>query len=195
MLYKKGQEVLRCQPFAQALKNRYLADYCDFCLQFKLECRLLQCAGCKIVHYCGPNCQKKSWRAYHKEECAYLKKLQFVPQGCVVVVLWHDESVNVNLGFSFSAWCLLAWEHLLAHLHLHKMCQLLKCNVKVQQHSQWIILKVVLLLMMMPSRSKYVFFKAALFPLLLPDKVVIGAFPSWAQQVWHELYYYFQMLL
>ena len=80
MLYKKGQEVLRCQPFAQALKNRYLADYCDFCLQFKLECRLLQCAGCKIVHYCGPNCQKKSWRAYHKEECAYLKKLQFVPR-------------------------------------------------------------------------------------------------------------------
>ena len=86
MLYKRGQEVLRCRPFAQALKNRYLSDYCDFCLQFKLECRLLQCGGCKIIHYCGPKCQKKSWRAYHREECAYLQKLHFIPQDDVRIM-------------------------------------------------------------------------------------------------------------
>ena len=36
-----------------------------------------------------------------------------------VVVLWHNEK-NVNSGLSFSAWCLLASERLLAHLHLQK---------------------------------------------------------------------------
>ena len=29
-------------------------------------------------------------------------------KGCVVV-LWHNESVNVNLRLSFSVWCLLAF--------------------------------------------------------------------------------------
>ena len=44
---------------------------------------------------------------------------QSMVKGCVVV-LWQNESVNVNPGLGFSAWCSLACEHLLSHLQ--KMC-------------------------------------------------------------------------
>lgn len=32
------------------------------------------CGGCKVVHYCSVDCQKKDWRCGHREACRNLKK-------------------------------------------------------------------------------------------------------------------------
>ena len=34
-MYKRGQEVLRCQPFSYMVKSSYRSRVCDFCLQIK----------------------------------------------------------------------------------------------------------------------------------------------------------------
>ncbi len=35
--------------------------------------RLKQCAGCKAVRYCGPDCQRAHWRQGHKAEYRVLQ--------------------------------------------------------------------------------------------------------------------------
>jgi len=48
------------------------ANFCSFC--FQESSALSKCASCSLFYYCGPECQKKDWLAYHKIECEGLKK-------------------------------------------------------------------------------------------------------------------------
>ena len=69
----------------------------------------------------------------------FIRRTKFAKNKGCIVVLWHNESVNVNPGLSFSAQCSLACKRLLVHLYF-------KCNVKVQQHNLSLKLKPTYLL-------------------------------------------------
>ena len=82
--YRKGQEVLRCEPFAYVVNTEYLNAVCDYCLRntikeenegIKNTSDLDKCPKCEVVYYCNSICQKKAWDAYHLQECAYIRKL------------------------------------------------------------------------------------------------------------------------
>lgn len=47
----------------QKLSSWRMCQYCN-----AVEKDLLKCGKCKMVHYCGVNCQKKDWTE-HKKEC------------------------------------------------------------------------------------------------------------------------------
>ena len=73
-MYKAGQEVMRCEPFAHAIKNEYRTIVCDWCLAFKKkEGELKKCGQCIFVYYCNRTCQLNAWRSYHNLECKLFK--------------------------------------------------------------------------------------------------------------------------
>ena len=74
MGYKRGQEVMRCKPFAHIIYASQVANFCDFCLTSKMQINLRHCSACKITYYCGVKCQKQAWTIYHREECFYFRK-------------------------------------------------------------------------------------------------------------------------
>ena len=57
---------------------------------------------------------------HHPHRGKKKENLSIKDKGCVVLH-WHNESINVNPGINFSAQCLLACAHFLAHLHLQKI--------------------------------------------------------------------------
>lgn len=83
--YRKGQEVLRCEPFAYVVNTEYLNAVCDYCLRNTIKEEnegiknasgdLDKCPKCEVVYYCNSICQKKAWDNYHDKECAYIRKL------------------------------------------------------------------------------------------------------------------------
>ena len=63
-----------------------------------------------ILSHLNVNAKKSLQTLNFMHECFYLSLLSFLKLlvfGCVVV-LWHNESVNVNPGLSFSVWYSLA---------------------------------------------------------------------------------------
>lgn len=42
---------------------------CFWCEKNKLSAKLFLCTRCKVVSYCGRECQSRDWKAHHKEEC------------------------------------------------------------------------------------------------------------------------------
>lgn len=48
---------------------------CAFCNQMATEgITLKKCSACKAVVYCSPQCQKKDWKAGHKQKCLTLRR-------------------------------------------------------------------------------------------------------------------------
>jgi len=48
---------------------------CAFCKQMVTEgVTLKKCGACKAVVYCSPQCQKKDWKADHKQKCLILTR-------------------------------------------------------------------------------------------------------------------------
>ena len=48
---------------------------CAFCKQMATEgITLKKCSACKAVVYCSPQCQKKDWKAGHKQKCLTLRR-------------------------------------------------------------------------------------------------------------------------
>lgn len=77
-MFRRGQEVYRCQPFSYVVSQAARPSVCDFCLKSKDDerCALLRCSGCKVVYYCAKaQCQKNAWLTYHKDECMILRKV------------------------------------------------------------------------------------------------------------------------
>ena len=74
LTYKRGQEILRCKPLAHILNKQNVQEYCDYCLAFNCDGKHKQCSRCRIVQYCGGSCQKLAWKAYHRQECMYLRQ-------------------------------------------------------------------------------------------------------------------------
>ena len=57
-------------------KKRKDADKtCRVCKISQKEKKLLCCASCESVYYCGTRCQKHDWKTQHKAECQALKSL------------------------------------------------------------------------------------------------------------------------
>ncbi|XP_040572115.1 histone-lysine N-methyltransferase SMYD3 [Lepeophtheirus salmonis] len=74
MVYKMGDEVLRCRPFSYAFKEKNRDKICDYCFSSR-QAKILRCSRCCIIYYCGRQCQRLSWSEIHKKECKYLKML------------------------------------------------------------------------------------------------------------------------
>ncbi|KAJ1359799.1 hypothetical protein KIN20_018600 [Parelaphostrongylus tenuis] len=67
---------LRFYPFAYALFNEELSNYCWYCLnQVEIKRR---CLGCQFALFCGKTCQNLGWKD-HKAECKGLQKSISVP--------------------------------------------------------------------------------------------------------------------
>ena len=77
MVYQKGQEILRCQPFTYIVDHEFRSIVCDYCLKLNESNSkpLKKCSACQIVYYCGNRCQKKAWKSHHQRECKGLKNI------------------------------------------------------------------------------------------------------------------------
>ena len=54
MVYQRGQEVFRCEPFVYMVKSAVQHKVCDFCFHYikgGADDRLKKCSSCGIVHY------------------------------------------------------------------------------------------------------------------------------------------------
>ncbi|KAI1732031.1 MYND finger domain-containing protein [Ditylenchus destructor] len=63
-------------PFAYALYNEFLSEYCWYCLDE--ERKHLRCSACSVAIFCNKECQQLAWKD-HKFECKALKKCTQVP--------------------------------------------------------------------------------------------------------------------
>lgn len=55
--------------------SSYEMSHCSCCGQVASEdVILMKCSACKAVVYCTLECQKKDWKAGHKQRCHMLRK-------------------------------------------------------------------------------------------------------------------------
>ncbi|XP_040568548.1 N-lysine methyltransferase SMYD2 [Lepeophtheirus salmonis] len=87
MVYKKGDEIMRCSPFSYVVKENYRDKVCDFCFSC-VETKTWKCSRCCQIYYCGRECQRSSWMEIHKHECKYLYRLDSKdpPQNLLFIV-------------------------------------------------------------------------------------------------------------
>jgi ankyrin repeat protein len=62
-----GPEVSKLPAVKAVLKERRLCSCCKS--QLSNVKKYYKCSQCKLVYYCGPECQKQHWRNGHKEVC------------------------------------------------------------------------------------------------------------------------------
>ena len=104
--FKRGEVVLRSQPFTYVLEAQFRTSVCDYCLQQCQDNETMKgkrCSACKIVYYCNTSCQKKAWFNHHREECICLRKvsnniLQGQPLYCKVN-FFLQESHTFSISF------------------------------------------------------------------------------------------------
>ncbi|GMT33055.1 hypothetical protein PFISCL1PPCAC_24352, partial [Pristionchus fissidentatus] len=58
-------------PYAAIVANLSLEVVCSGCFVSNSSSPLSRCVKCKILYYCGPECQKRDWKL-HKEECKFM---------------------------------------------------------------------------------------------------------------------------
>ena len=77
MVYNRGEEIFRCQPYAFIILFSLRKYLCDFCLKYCEDPNnLKKCSSCKMVYYCSKNCQGNAWLSYHSQECKIHLKVQ-----------------------------------------------------------------------------------------------------------------------
>lgn len=57
---------------------------------------LRSCSRCKLVHYCGQECQTQHWKAIHKKDCKTLEKRIPEPEKETTPLDAKDETRNVG---------------------------------------------------------------------------------------------------
>ncbi|KAJ7227649.1 hypothetical protein C8J57DRAFT_201522 [Mycena rebaudengoi] len=72
-LFKKRRAYLQKAYDAKDGGSKAVCDNVK-CQKTDLKSKLKQCAACKVVYYCSPDCQKKEWKASHKNMCPALKE-------------------------------------------------------------------------------------------------------------------------
>ena len=91
MGYKRGEIVMKCEPFVFAVDEEYGIDLaCDFCLisinKLNLE-KLQECSMCKMVYYCSNSCRENAWKNHHENECILMQNTIFegdVPENLIL---------------------------------------------------------------------------------------------------------------
>ena len=63
---KEGELIMKSQPIAHAVLSSMRMRICSHCLRERKE--LSRCSQCKVMFYCGKQCQTKDW-GIHKQEC------------------------------------------------------------------------------------------------------------------------------
>ncbi|XP_046547592.1 histone-lysine N-methyltransferase SMYD3-like [Haliotis rubra] len=72
MGWKKGDVIVRADPYAHVLGQKHRGTRCDNC--FTCGKVLKKCTACMFLYYCSRACQKKDW-PLHKDECPCLKRV------------------------------------------------------------------------------------------------------------------------
>jgi hypothetical protein len=73
--YSPGDVIQVSYPLIHILSYEMRGSLCDSC--FKTSDSLKRCSGCRVVMYCGQECQKTDWKSHHKHgECITYKKVQ-----------------------------------------------------------------------------------------------------------------------
>jgi hypothetical protein len=67
--FTEGSCVLKVEPFAAALLPRCRERRCAHCFCSIEAGKRKKCGGCGHVVYCGPACQKRDWKSFHRREC------------------------------------------------------------------------------------------------------------------------------
>lgn len=68
--FKRGEVLLRCEPYAVVPQWGLRDSLCDWCLKRGTpEAPLKKCAACHNAAYCSRECQALAWKAHHKREC------------------------------------------------------------------------------------------------------------------------------
>ena len=67
--FTEGSCVLKVEPFAAALLPRCRERQCAHCF-CSIEAGSGRNAAAAVMFlYCGPACQKKDWKSFHRREC------------------------------------------------------------------------------------------------------------------------------
>lgn len=114
-------------PFAYALLDDELENYCWYCLAEKFDDRnqLRKCSGCKVALFCDKNCQTLGWQD-HKAECKGFSKLTAKNVPSIEVrmlgrIVWRYKSIiadkesyrdqNFNLNRESRRNIMQIWDH------------------------------------------------------------------------------------
>ena len=81
-----GEYVIVEMPHVCVLDPKHYSQRCYHC--FKLLYFLgIGCQQCATVRYCGDDCRKLSWAAYHSTECQFLSTLLSSNTGCISLLI------------------------------------------------------------------------------------------------------------
>ena len=69
----KNELIFETEALALTPYQSQRTHFCGYCFQESQE--LYKCATCNVLYYCNPDCQKKDWQAYHKQECSGIQAL------------------------------------------------------------------------------------------------------------------------
>ncbi|XP_036339293.1 histone-lysine N-methyltransferase SMYD3 isoform X3 [Rhagoletis pomonella] len=112
---QRGDRILTEQPFVFVLQAKYRKERCDNCLQ---ACKVLKCANCQYVYYCGRDCQMQCWRL-HKIECPFLKRIypRIVPDAARMLcklIIHLDKGGDLVRGY-YTETCSRRFRDMMSH--------------------------------------------------------------------------------
>ncbi|XP_017470648.1 PREDICTED: histone-lysine N-methyltransferase SMYD3 isoform X1 [Rhagoletis zephyria] len=112
---QRGDRILTEQPFVFVLQAKYRKERCDNCLQ---ACKVLKCANCQYVYYCGRDCQTQCWRL-HKIECPFLKRIypRIVPDAARMLcklIIHLDKGGDLVRGY-YTETCSRRFRDMMSH--------------------------------------------------------------------------------
>ncbi|XP_055340030.1 histone-lysine N-methyltransferase set-18-like [Paramacrobiotus metropolitanus] len=82
--HREGAVISRVEPWAFAVDDYRLADYCSRCLVSKKTVpELKKCSSCSYLSYCGKTCQVADWTE-HKVLCSLFKMREFFDRRALV---------------------------------------------------------------------------------------------------------------
>ncbi|XP_076454663.1 histone-lysine N-methyltransferase SMYD3-like [Babylonia areolata] len=72
MGWKRGDVIMKSEPYAHVLAHKYRLERCSYCMQ--RQATIKKCSGCSVLRYCGRDCQRQDW-SVHKVECRCLQQV------------------------------------------------------------------------------------------------------------------------
>ena len=72
-----GTRLFARAPLVHVVDDAHMMSRCAWCLASEEEVpsgNLKSCTACKVVRYCGGECQKADW-VHHKRECSSFKQV------------------------------------------------------------------------------------------------------------------------
>ncbi|KAK7491699.1 hypothetical protein BaRGS_00017152 [Batillaria attramentaria] len=85
MGWKRGDIVMKSEPYTHVLSNKLRITRCSYCLQRKEE--LKRCTACSLLRYCGRECQRKDGLFHRMSASVYQRVMPNTPTDSVLLML------------------------------------------------------------------------------------------------------------